>query len=591
VSVKTTISQQGGDVPKQSQAATAGGMCIVHGDVRVCAPLAGRTPPAVAMLAKRSTRVGLTSISALKIGLLLLFILVLSTIPKSNAFAQVRRALTRTDLAELLQGGVYSERVASLIQERGINFVPGDQDLEALRQAGASEIVLQAVLSARRILPQQVMQPAPAVGPTPKAFEAEEKPPTLPTKLASQQQLLPGMQVTMQNWRQYRQFMPVGMIELFEGNQFWKMPADIVLNVGPTTLEEVPANYARATEEYSRRVRVAHLPNGHNDVLNYVAGEPFPEPQEPDKGYKLLADLWFAYVPHLAVGGPQNLLNTCTQDRLGDISCLKISYVYRQTAYNTDPGIPRSDPSAKNVWYTEWVMVEEPEQAKYTTQLTLFFKDNQRNQDLYIYIPSLRLTTRGSLASRCSPVVGTDYVQDDYKSIGFNGGLAIFDADFIEHRKILALTGELEPVAGDFPNNYDMPLGFPRPSWGSWQVRDVDVIDVHRIPSEQAGYCFAKRVIYEDARTHYALWEDAYDSGMRLWKSAYVAQRLTKATRIGYIPGAVTSSVWNFQNDHMTNVSTQDKHGHDLLADYDVPAEYQNFDAYATPAGLASIMK
>jgi len=122
-------------------------------------------------------------------------------------------------------------------------------------------------------------------------------------------------------------------------------------------------------------------------------------------------------------------------------------------------------------------------------------------------------------------------------------------------------------------------------------LRDVDVIDVRRIPGEQAGYCFGKRIIYEDSRTHYALWEDAYDSAMHLWKSAFVAQRLTHATRLGYVPGAVTSSVWDFQNDHMTNVSTQDKYGHDLLADYDVPAEYQDFSTYATPAGLARIMK
>jgi hypothetical protein len=236
-------------------------------------------------------------------------------------------------------------------------------------------------------------------------------------------------------------------------------------------------------------------------------------------------------------------------------------------------------------------MVEQPEQAKYTTQLTLFPRNNQDNEDLYIYLPSLRLTIRSSLAARCSPVVGTDYVQDDYKGVGFNGGIAIFDARFLEHRKILALTGKLEPLAGDFPNNYFMPLGWPRPSWGAWQLRDVDVIDVHRVPGEQAGYCFGKRIIYEDSRSHYALWEDIYDSDMRLWKSAFVAQRLVHATRLGDVPGAVTSSIWDFQNDHMTNVSTQDKYGHDLLADYDVPAEYQNFTAYATPAGLAGIMK
>ena len=338
-------------------------------------------------------------------------------------------------------------------------------------------------------------------------------------------------------------------------------------------------------------VRVVHLPNGHNDIVNYVAGEPFPSPEEPDKGYKLLADLWFAYAPHLAAGTVHNPLTTCTQDFFGDINCMKLSYVYRQAASNTDPGVARDDPMSDDAWYTEWVTVEEPEQAKYTTQLTLFSKDNQRDQDFYIFVPSLRRSIRGSLASRCSPVVGTDYLQDDYKSVGFNGGIALFDARFVEHRKVLALTGQYAPVAGDFPNNYYMPLGWPKPSWGKWQLRDVDVIEVQRVPAERTGYCYGKRVIYEDSHTRYALWEDAYDSQMRLWKSAFVAQRLVKATSLGYISGAVTSCVWDLLNHHMTNVSTQDKYGHDLLADYDVAGEYQNFDAYATPSGVANIMK
>jgi hypothetical protein len=78
---------------------------------------------------------------------------------------------------------------------------------------------------------------------------------------------------------------------------------------------------------------------------------------------------------------------------------------------------------------------------------------------------------------------------------------------------------------------------------------------------------------------------------MNLWKIAVVAQRLVRSNSLGYVYGSVTSSVWDVQNDHMTNVSTQDEHGHDMLTDYDVPAEYRNLESYSTPAGLAGIMK
>jgi len=48
--------------------------------------------------------------------------------------------------------------------------------------------------------------------------------------------------------------MPLGMIKLFEGKFFWKMPADIEIDIGPTIDERPPAAYIKATEEYSSRV-------------------------------------------------------------------------------------------------------------------------------------------------------------------------------------------------------------------------------------------------------------------------------------------------------------------------------------------------
>jgi hypothetical protein len=408
---------------------------------------------------------------------------------------------------------------------------------------------------------------------------------------AHQATLAPGTRITMRNWQQYQQYMPLGMIELFKGSHYWKMPPEVEIDVGPTVSYPLPRSYVDFTEKHAAAVRVVHLADGNNDIANYTGGEPFPNAEEPDKGYKLLADLWFAYAPYLAVGGADNPLHTCTEDRFGSIFCQTVEYVYRQVAYNTDPRVPAEDPRAAGLWFTEWLMVQAPEQSKYTAQLTLFPKDNQRNQELYVFLPSLRRSIRLSVAARCSPVLGTDYIQDDYKSVGFNGGIAMFDARFSGRRKILALFGDFKPMGGDFPNHYYMPLGWPKPSWGQWQLRDVDVIDVRRVPNKQAGYCVGSRIIYEDAQNHYALWEDSFDINLKLWKTAWVAQREVKDPEIGFVPGPVTSTVWDVQNDHMTNVSTQDKFGHDLLPNRAAPAKYQDFDKYSTPSGLAQIMR
>jgi hypothetical protein len=44
----------------------------------------------------------------------------------------------------------------------------------------------------------------------------------------------------MQNWRQYQQYMPDGMVALFEGQYFWKMPDDVLMDVGPTIIHPLP---------------------------------------------------------------------------------------------------------------------------------------------------------------------------------------------------------------------------------------------------------------------------------------------------------------------------------------------------------------
>jgi hypothetical protein len=430
-----------------------------------------------------------------------------------------------------------------------------------------------------------------AVAQEPQSAAAQDLRPWLMMTAHPAGTIAPGTRITMQNWSQYRQYMPMGMQELFAGRHFWKMPGEVEIDVGPTVVAPLPAAYTNAAKQGDSRVRVVHLPNGHNDIANYIAGEPFPNPQEPDKGYKLLVDLWFAYTPHLIAGTPDNPFRTCVEDRYTNISCSLLGYVYRQTAYNTDPDAARDEPQTPEVWFTEWTAVEAPEQSKYTAQLTEFFKDNQRPEELYVYIPSFRRSIRLGIPARCTQVVGTDYLQDDARNIGFNGGIALFDARFLGHRKILALTGSYAAVAGDFPRNYYMPVGWPMPSWGRWQVRDVEVIDVRRVASERAGYCYGSRIIYEDSYTHYALWEDVYDANLRLWKIALVAPRVTVAPVLGPVPASVTSCIWDVQNDHITTGTTQDQYGHDVFINSAVPAEYRDLAKYSTPGGLIQIMK
>ncbi len=67
------------------------------------------------------------------------------------------KPLNREQIEALLKGSVAPVRIATLLGERGIDFEPSEEDLRALKSANSTEEVLDAVRSARRFLPKEVV--------------------------------------------------------------------------------------------------------------------------------------------------------------------------------------------------------------------------------------------------------------------------------------------------------------------------------------------------------------------------------------------------------------------------------------------------
>jgi Protein of unknown function (DUF1329) len=414
--------------------------------------------------------------------------------------------------------------------------------------------------------------------------------PTAPA-LGAQDTIPAGTTITMQNWRKYQQFMTPGMIDFFEGKHFWKMPSDIQIDVGSTVIHPLPAGYRAATEKYSNQVRLVQLPDGGLNLVNYTAGEPFPNLQAPHKGWKILANMWYRYLPHIFVATKNNLSAFCSQDRFHGISCMRQLIVYRQLKHNTDPGVPQTDKDAGAVDFTEWGMVLQPENLKYTAFLTIGYTDLTRPQDVYIFKPDLRRSLRLATSARCSPMFNSDLTQDDTR-FGFDGNITKFQAKFLGEKKILALTDYKVPAK--FTDDWVMPLGWPKPSWGKWELRDVYAIEVKRIASANQGYCYGKRVMYVDKQFYAPLWEELYDAHMRLWKIVNLSPRAAEVPGVGIVngSGSTTEEWWDIQNNHVSYAFfIPDQSGRDVLADGQVPSKYNNVAKYSTPGGLSEILR
>ncbi len=397
----------------------------------------------------------------------------------------------------------------------------------------------------------------------------------------------PGTVITMANWQQYRGFMPDGMAALFEGKYFWKMPPDVHIEIGPTVIRPLPKNYLAATERYAPAVRVIELPNGGLTLTNYRGGIPFPNPAEPHKGWKTLANIWYRYIPYLAV---ETYGAGCAIDSTRNYNCQAYSWVKRQLSYNTDPNAPVETASPNARYFTEWFMELEPEQERYTAYLTVNYADPTRPEEQYAFLPALRRYQPISTLARCAETGGMDATSEDFHN-GFDSNITELNVEYVAHRKIIALIDPQLPTA-PFPADVDMPLGWPTPKWGRWQVRDVDEVAIKKIPARAGSYCYGRRVMYADSHFASPLWEEMDDKHLKPWKMMALFPLKVAIPGVGDVNTAPFENevFWDIQRNH-ASFNADPSLGRPYYINEQAPREYHDDSRYTTPAGLNMIMR
>ena len=174
---------------------------------------------------------------------------------------------------------------------------------------------------------------------------------------------------------------------------------------------------------------------------------------------------------------------------------------------------------------------------------------------------------------------------------GFDSNLTELDVQYRAQRKIIGLV-DANPPSGPFPADVAMPLGFPTPKWGNWQVRDVDVISIKKIPAKAKGYCYGERVIYADRQFSYPLWEELYDKSGQLWKIFGIYPLKVDVPGVGPVNTAAldVESYWDIQNHH-ASFASEPTMGRPYYINEQAPKEYNDDARYTTAAGLNLIMR
>ena len=404
----------------------------------------------------------------------------------------------------------------------------------------------------------------------------------------SAQTIPAGTRITLQNWQQYKQFMPIAMQALFSGQYLWKISdgPEYAMLVGPAISDPMPRQFVKDTEKYSSQVQLHKLANGGYSLSGYVAGLPFPNPAQPDLGAKLYFNAYYYYRPAYDFA-PDLGWN---EDRFHNATASDALVASYRLSHISEPGFAPNPPYGKGYLFGNRYVLLAPEQNRYLSEIALYSDDPSRLQELYLFLPSLRRSLRLSAAARCSPLLGSDYAQDDNNNF-LGVQVPQFSLGYVGYKKILSMLhqnpAEDWKLSSYISTSGTMP-GWPKPIAGNWEVRDAYLIDILPFTAAAKGYCYGHKVVYIDSQTWVVLAADIYEPVGKLWKIGllqYQPWRIN-ADESAIIPQAGVNLIADLEGSH-TGLSMQ----YHVKVNNDAPAEYKNAAVMAFPGSLAQIMK
>jgi len=168
----------------------------------------------------------------------------------------------------------------------------------------------------------------------------------------------------------------------------------------------------------------------------------------------------------------------------------------------------------------------EPFDLKGVGSIAYRYLDPTRQDDTWLYVPTIRRVRRMSSAQRSDALFGQDIDMDSFG--GYAGQIAWFDWKLIGEKPMLgSMHGENLP-----PKVCERDGGMTYCE--NWELRPkVYIIEgTAKVPN----YAYSKRVIFMDAETYFIMYADMYDQGGQLWKTVIQNIRTSKRPnpRIAY---------------------------------------------------------
>lgn len=319
---------------------------------------------------------------------------------------------------------------------------------------------------------------------------------------AAEADVKPGDTIGPQNWQRIE-----GMVG---ENLLNRVKSGYTIQIKQSKTYQPLKEYVEATEKYAGKVGLG--PNG--ELLNYVAGQPFPkfDPGDPHIGQKLAWNFFYRwlgddYKTGGAVKGGKILRAAIEKDGSERRADLVSYFLFPSTRYSLNP--KPAIPGYEHIDFMQLRVDSYPRDASGTTTLETRYKDPGRADDLYIYLPSIRRIRRATTTQRCQTLAPSEFNLDDINS--FNGKITDFNYKYLGDKKILANISQVHLPFARKPGDY-LPLD------EQWEVVDTHVLE---ITPKDSNYCYPRKLLHLNKVTFDTHWTLMWDSKGAYWKEQF----------------------------------------------------------------------